>query len=145
MNDTGSHANEDFIAAARAAGLSDAAIAAAMERPIAIVWSDGAPLPGQEHRSSGNFETKWYASDKPSKMKVYIRGNPRAPEISFSITKDKSYDTDPVIANNLKDGSTISYKKTSRYYISDPNSPDRGSFIVLFLPESAPAPPPDYI
>lgn len=96
---------------------------------VASVRSDGAPQPGQQHRSSGNFST----DDSPSGLNRFEWqvSETEAPDaVRFDVMEDKSLQTDPVIFTNLTNGAQTDVKQARRLYIANPTGSNGGSFLV---------------
>jgi hypothetical protein len=94
---------------------------------IARVTSQPMPLPGQTHRSSGNFSLDSIRVGQVFRV-VVKKG------VSFNLKRDIRYRVDPTLASGMKAGY---YKRVSSYplypvYIADPRGAGKSAFTVTF-------------
>jgi hypothetical protein len=94
---------------------------------IARVESQPMPLPGQEHRSSGNFNLDSLRVGQV--FRVVVRKG-----VSFNLKRDIRHKVDPTVGVGIKAGY---YKRVSKYplypvYIADPRGAGKSAFTVTF-------------
>ena len=96
---------------------------------IASVRSEGTPQDGQKHRSSGNFSTE----EVPSGYNGFaweVSETEQPGNVKFDVMEDKSVQKDPIIFNQLTDGSATGVQEARRLYIANPSGSNGGSFLV---------------
>ena len=117
------------LVVALATPLAFGGVAHATDRTLARVWSSYMPLPGQEHRSSGNFST----TDAPGGTRLLcfnVSGNPHARSIHFNVKEDRRHAADPIIFRGVVSGWCYSYHRSLALYIADPGGAGGHNFLV---------------
>jgi hypothetical protein len=95
--------------------------------PLKRVTSQPMPLPGQTHRSSGNFDLSGIRVGQV--FKVNVRNG-----VSFNLKRDIRRAIDPTLVSGMRAGY---YKRVSKYplyplYIADPRGAGKNAFTVTF-------------
>jgi hypothetical protein len=95
--------------------------------PKKKITSAPMPLPGQKHRSSGNFDLSGIRVGQV--FTVNTRNG-----VSFNLKRDIRRQVDPTLVSGMKDGY---YKRVSSYplypvYIADPRGAGKKDFTVTF-------------
>jgi hypothetical protein len=120
------------LVAALATSLAFGGVAQAADRTLARVSSSYMPLPGQEHRSSGNFST----TDAPGGTRLLcfvVSNNSHAGSIHFKVKEDRRHATDPTIFGNVVNGACLPYHRSSALYIADPSGAGGHNFTVTVV------------
>jgi hypothetical protein len=102
-------------------------------RAFARVTSEPMPLPGQKHRSSGNFDLSSIRVGQVFGVVVQQNGRVNR-RINFDIKRDIRFGIDPTIARDVKTGLYRRVRNSPLYpvYIANPGGAGRSSFTVTF-------------
>ncbi len=95
---------------------------------LASVTSSWAPQPGQQHRSSGNFSIEQAPAGTTRLLWLITGFNGKV--VAFDIMEDKSLGFDPVVFDNLTDGSTTEFHSSRSLYVASPRGGGDQSFTV---------------
>lgn len=102
-------------------------------RPIASVVSEPMPLPGQNSRSSSNFNLNSIPVGSIFRV-VVVKGRTTNYRIRFNLKRDIRRAPDPIVGRGMHTGF---YKRVSNYplypvYIADPSGAGTSRFTVRF-------------
>ncbi len=95
---------------------------------LASVTSSWSPQPGQQHRSSGDFSTQ-QAPPGTTELLWRVSGG-GSQTVSFDIMENKSLGFDPVLFDNLTDGSATSFHSSRSLYVANPRGATGQTFTV---------------
>ena len=103
-----------------------------MSQVVASVTSAPAPINGNEHNSSPDFQ---FVNLPGGSLTVTVSGNPNADSITFNLWRDISAWPDKEIQGNLRNNATMPASEVSvgdSYYIGDPSNAGGQNFVVTF-------------
>ena len=108
-----------------------------MSQVVASVVSAAAPINGNEHNSSPDFQ--FLELPASGNLTVQISGNANASSITFNLWQDVNNWPDKTVNNPdapLRNNSTLpvsEVKMGDEYYVGDPSNAGGQSFTVTFL------------